>query len=313
MARSKRQMTHRRAPSLRSRLDVTRLASAAGATQGDIGINQTYAKVGHQIPTAGYLQVRAGQLYCEVTTDPDGDEIVARVALEGAGLGSGKSFPLEFGCRVLLEFPAGDTGAPSIVARYNDLVCQMPQTVALVPLNTAAVAPETVGPAPFVSYQKNPPGALDARETTGADSLEHATGGSMEKLASVAAMIDAPFVHLGPGAGFLVPPIAATVGPAAPVPGVPGIPDPSLVVPIPNAAGIPGFGVVRHSDTIVANPVSDPILFTWILQVQTWIVGAHALPFIGPILSGLGIVPPVLPPIQVLSAPLTSSLFVTSK
>lgn len=305
-------MTHRRVPALgRQHLDVTRLAAAAGATSGDIGINQTYAKVGHLIPGAGYLQVRSGQLYCEVTT-AEGDEIMARVALPGAGLGSGEYFPLEFNGRVVLEFPMGDTGPAVIVARVNDLVNQIPPTVATLPINTAAVGPETVGPAPFISYHKNPPGALDARETTGADTLEHATGASIEKRADVAIMLDAPFVHLGIGAGFLTPPVAATVGPAAPIPGAPGIPDPSLVVPIPNLAGIPGYGVVRHSDSILANFLSDPIFFTWVIQVQTWITAAHAIPLIGPVLSGLGVVPPVLPPIDLTSAPASSSLSVTA-
>lgn len=314
MTRSKRQMTHRRVPSLgRQHIDAGRLAAAAGATQGDIPANQVYGKVGHLIPGGGYLQVRGGQLYCEVTTEPAGDEIMARVAMPGAGLGSGEYFPLEFNARVILEFPSGDTGPAVIVGRCNDLVNQIPPTVALLPTNTAAVGPETVGPAPYISFHKNPPGALDARETTGADALEHATGGSIEKRADVAIMMDAPFVHLGPGTGFLTPPVIATVGPVAPIPGVPGIPDPSLVIPVPNLAGIPGYGVVRHSDSIIANFLSDPIFFTWVIQVQAWITGAHAIPLIGPVLSGLGIVPPVLPPIDITSAPASSSTFVTAK
>lgn len=311
--RSKAQMTHRTVRKLGKRtLDAQRLSMAAGAGQGDIDAAGSYAVVGHlSAPTAAYLQVREGQLYAEVTTEPDGDEIMARVGLDGAGLGSGGFFPIEYNCRVILHYPEGDMGTPVIVGRTNDLVCQVPTTVAGL-LTSTAVGPETVGPAPYFAYRKLPVGALDARETTGADIMDHATGGSHEIKASVAAMIDAPLVHLGSGAGFLVPPVPATVGPVAPIPGTPGIPDPSRIVPIPNVAGIPGFGIVRHSDSVVGNIVSDTIFFTWVLQVQIWIVAAHALPIIGPILAGAGVIPPVIPPVQLVSAPQTSSTSVTS-
>lgn len=311
MPRSKAEMVHRSVRRLGKRtLDVQRLGMAAGAGQGDIDAAGSFATVGHELPTAAYLQVREGQLYCEVTTQPDGDEIMARVGLEGAGLGSGDFFPLEYGCRVVLEYPDGDMGTPVITGRLNDLMCQVPQTVAGLVTSTA-VGPDTVSPAPYFGYRKLPAGALDARETTGADILEH-SGSSYEIKAQVAAMIDAPLVHLGSGRGLLTPPVPATAGPVAPIPGTPGVPNPQFVVPVPNAAGVPGFGVVRHSDSILANIVSDSIFFTWIIQVQTWIVAAHALPIIGPILAGIGVTPPVVVPVQLVSAPQTSSTSVTA-
>ena len=53
-------------------------------------------------PNPSYVRIEQQQIFVEVTMEPDGDQIVARLGLPEAGIQSGAYFALAFGCRVVI-------------------------------------------------------------------------------------------------------------------------------------------------------------------------------------------------------------------
>lgn len=263
----------------------------------------SYGLVGHTDPVTGlpepnpqYVRLEQGQVWVEVTMEPSGDQIVARLAMPDAGPQSGAYFGLKFGCRVILELIGGNPQNAVISGRCGDLECAFPADVCGVQTGAAgAVAPGVSVPAPTWSFIKTEAGQLIALETgPGGDILIHAPAGNVEIKAAVAAHIDAPQVHLGEG--FTTPPVGGMVGPAGTeIPGVPGIPHvpipatPPIPVPGP-APAIPYIGlatsIIRAKDLYQSDISVDPIFWAFI-------TGLYAHPLIGPILAAAGIVLPL--------------------
>lgn len=288
-------------------IDVARLSMAAGSSRGDVPGYVSIGRIGHEVPGPSYMQVREGQIYVEVTIEPDGDEIMARVGQGIAGPDSVDFKPLEFGCRVLVEFPEGEADLGAVITgRLSDALCALPTTVCGVPFSIPPT-PGSQAPAPGWVAMRAPLGSMMGIETqAGGDMLLH-SGASSEFRALTSAILSAPLVFLGPNQSFTTPPTGAQAGPNSFVPGTPAVPP--VPVTAPNAGGFPGLtqGVLRFSDTMQSNITADPLFWTWITLLQTWVLAVHALPTVGPILASAGIGPPVPPPISLTSVPVTSS------
>lgn len=262
-----------------------------------------YGIVGHYDPVAGlpepnpqYVRIEQGQIWVEVTMEPSGDQIVARLALPDAGPQSGAYFGLKFGCRVILELIGGNPQNAVVAGRAHDLECAFPADVCGVQTGAAAaVAPGVSVPAPTWSFIKTEAGQLLALETgPGGDILIHAPAGNVSIAAAATVHVDAPQVHLGQG--FTTPPVGGVVGPAGTeVPGVPGVPHvPAPATPPPPVAGpapaIPYVGlahsIIRAKDLYQSDISVDPVFWTFI-------TGLYAHPLVGPILAAAGIVLPL--------------------
>lgn len=264
-----------------------------------------YGKVGHvddltQLPEPNpqFIRIEQGLVLVEVTMEPGGDQIIARLGMCDAGFQVADYVPLSFGCRVLLELVNGNPQNAVIMARLSDLACPLPPVVAGVQTGAAgAVAPDVGVPAPLWRFIRLGPGQIMAIETqVGGDVLIH-SGASMELKTTLPA--PTARIHLNGavsmGVGPTVPPVGATVGPAGTaIPGVPAIPH----IPIPALPSIPAppltivpyvgneDGVIRSKDAVQSHAGVDPSYWTWLLAVSTNPI----------ILAGLvaaGIVPPV--------------------
>jgi hypothetical protein len=230
--------------------------------------------VGYEDPNPQYVRLENGQPWVEVRMEPEGDEIVARLAIPGAGTGAGQYFPLEFGCRVILDLPDGDPQRAVIVGRLWDETCHMPGEVAGVTTNADSARGETTAIAPAWSFQRLPNGQLLAIETgTGGDVLIHAGASMHLKCGSSGAVHIDGAVHLG--VSPTTAPVGAQVGPAGEtIPGVPAVPN----VPVPfvatSAPPYVGFedGIIRAKDGVAANITTDPAFFVWVTAVSAGLV-----------------------------------------
>lgn len=262
-----------------------------------------YATVGHSDdlttlpePTPQFVRIEQGQILVECTLQPEGDQIIARVACPAAGQGAGWYTSLSFGCRVVVEYPRDNPQAAVITGRLYDSECVMPPVVAGVQTGAAAaVAPKVSVPAPMWQFMKTGAGELLAIETgAGGDVLIH-SGASVE----INAALGLGTIHLNGrvalGEGPVSPPVGATAGPAGvTVPGVPAVP----AVPVPATPSVPvtpntivpyiGLrdGIVRAKDMAQSHAGVDPAFWTWITAV-------HAHPIILAVLSAAGITPPI--------------------
>lgn len=285
----------------RRAIDSSRIRQAVTVPQKNY---LSYGVVGHTDPetelpdtSPSFVRVEAGQVFVEVTEEPSGDELVARLGHDGAGAGCSDYLPLEFGCRVVLAYIGGNPQNAVIIARLHDTECHVPETVAGVSTGAAGgLTDEDVSvPAPAWRFVRLAPGQLLAVETqTGGDIVIHSAG-SVEIAAGPAGRI-----HLnGPvslGEGPLTAPVGATVGPnGTTLPGVPAVPH----VPLPKVPGIPappltivpyigfGDGVIRAKDGVQSHAATDPYYWTWLTIV-------HSFPLLLAWLSAAGIsAPPI--------------------
>lgn len=246
-------------------------------------------------PNPSYVRIEQGQVFVEVTEEPSGEQLVARLALPGAGLNSAWFVGLEFGCRVLLEYESGTTQQAVIVGRFNDFQCQIPAVAAGVQTGAAGAQAPLVGvPAPTWSFLVLPPGRLLAIETgVGGDILIH-SGASVElkTLASGAVHANGRSVL---GAGPLTPPVGSTVGPGGTeIPGAPAVPfvdtQVPTVVPRPPATIVPFVGtanaIIRQKDDVQSHIGVDPAFWAWVIAVS-------ANPIVAAGLAAAGVTPPV--------------------
>jgi hypothetical protein len=227
--------------------------------------------------TPAFVRIEAGQVFVEVTVEPSGDEISARLGHDGAGAGCGDYIPLEWGCRVVLEFVRGNPQNAVVVARLHDEECSMPSDVAGVQTGAAAAVGDAFVPAPMWRFLKLAPGQLLAIETqAGGDLLMHSAG-SVEVRSGAGSIHLNGTVHLG--AGPTTPPVGATVGPnGTTVPGVPAVPH----VPLPRTASIPappativpyvGFqnGIITAKDGTQSHIATDPYFWGWLLALHSF-------------------------------------------
>ena len=258
--------------------------------------------VGHSDPvtelpeaTPQYVRIEQGQVWVEVTVMPSGDQVIARLAQPKAAAGSGWYIPLEFGCRVALEFVNGNPQNAVIVGRFHDSENLMPDAVAGVQtLAGAASAPKVSIPAPMWQFMKTAIGELLAIETgVGGDVLIHSAASVEIKAAPTGAIHLSGRVALGESVS--APPVGQTAGPAGVVtPGVPAVPN----VPIPASPGEPvppktivpytGFddGIIRAKDRTQSHAGVDPDFWIFITAVA-----AH--PLIAAALASAGITVPI--------------------
>lgn len=239
-----------------------------------------YAKVGHVDPTTGspepnpaFVRIESGQILVEVTLTPEGDELVARYGMDGAGDGVADYSCLTFGCRVIVEFVRGSTQNAVIVATLNDKNCPFPSDVCGVQTGAAAAeAPESFAPAPAWRFIKMGAGQLLAIETQGTGDILIHSAGSMH--------LKATTHHLDGRVALGVPPTTPPVGgtvlpggqtspavpavPAVPVPATPSSPATPLTI-VPYS----GFqdGIVRAKDAVQSHAGVDPAFWAWIAAV----------------------------------------------
>ncbi len=252
---------------IRGGLGVTMGSDAARARRtGQVTRNQLcYGIVGHEESTPAYVQLRNGQPWVEVTMEPEGDEIVARVGFPSSGAQSGWYLPLSFGCRVILELIDGDPQGAIIVGRLYDETCALPDTAAGVSTGAAGVTGEVTAAAPAWQFQVLADGQLLAIETLGGDILIHAAGAVEVKCS------DSQRIHLNGavslGVGPLMPPTGATVGVGGTEdPGTPaGSAEPVDYFLVPNTGGGPvtysgnNDGVVRAKEEFQFSLANDPV------------------------------------------------------
>jgi hypothetical protein len=223
-------------------------------------------------PSPAYVRIQDGQVLVEVTIEPNGDEIVARLGHDGAGAGTGDYIPLEWGCHVVVEFVAGNPQNAVIIARLHNQECFVPHDVAGVQTGAVGGMAEAFVPAPMWRFVKMGVGQLLAIETqAGGDIVIHSAG-SVEIAAGPAGAI-----HLSGrvalGESPVTPPVGATVGPAGTtIPGVPAVPH----VPLPKVPGIPAppativpylglaDGIIRAKDGVQSHIVTDPYFWGWL-------------------------------------------------
>lgn len=247
-----------------------------------------YGLVGHFDDTTGlpepnpaFVRIEEGQIWVEVTVEPDGDQIVARLALPDADEDSGWYLPLKLGCRVILEMVRGNPQNAVITGRLWDGTNAMPSSVAGVQTGAAAASVPQVGvPAPMWQFMLTGAGQLLAIETgVGGDVLIHtgAGGGVHIKAATPQAVHVEGTTHLG--SGPVTPPVGATVGPAGvQVPGTPMVPRPPVLVPHVPPVAQPGpinppfvgdrDSMVRVKDAPQSDITIDPTFWTWLTAVD---------------------------------------------
>lgn len=249
------------------------------------------AVVGHEDPNPQYVRLEGGQAFVEVTLQPSGEEIVARLAGPSAGEGAGWYIPLDFGCRVVCEYLDGDPNHAIITGRLHDEKCAMPAAVAGVQTGAASATGQGVSPAPNWHFLKIPDQQLMAIETgLNGDLLIHA-GASVHVKAGTTGQIHLDGVTRL-GAAPLTPPVGSVVGPAGEstpaVPAVPALPDaPPVPTPGPPAP-VPFIGqstsIIRAKDGVQSHVAIDPTFWAWVTAV-----GLHPV-----ILGVIGIPPPVV-------------------
>lgn len=257
------------------------------------GTALAWGLVGYEEGSPQFVRIEEGQIYIEVTQQPQGDEIVARLGAPGAGPDQGFYIPLSFGCRVMLEFVGENPSNAVIVGRLWDSECSFPNSVAGVETGAAgATEPEVSVAAPLWQFLKTGSGELLAIETgSNGDILIHSAGSVEIKATGTSA------IHLNGrcalGGEPLSAPTGAKVGPnGATVPGVPMVPQIPDVLPVPPPA--PGIAplpigqdaIVRQQQHYQSNILTD-------IQFWLFVNGLFAHPLIGPVLIGAGIVVPV--------------------
>ena len=242
-----------------------------------------YATVGHvdeltgaPEPTPQFVRIEQGQILVEVTIQPRGDQIIARLALPDADLDAGWYVPLTFGARVLVEFVNGNPQNAVIIGRLYDQGNAMPATVCEVQTGAAvANAPRVTVPAPAWQFIKAGTGELLAIETkVNGDILIH-SGASVEiKAAETGAIHLNGRVALGEPP--TTPPVGQTVGPAGTlIPGVPAIASIPIpkgpTEPVPPATIVPFVGaedsIIRAKDMVQSHAGVDPSFWTFLLAV----------------------------------------------
>lgn len=267
---------------IRGGLGVTMGSDAArGRRIGQVTRNQlAYGVVGHEESTPAYVELRNGQPWVEVTMEPEGDEIMARVGFPSAGNQSGWYLPLSFGCRVVLELIDGDPQGAVIVGRLHDETCALPATAAGVSTGAAGVTGDVTAAAPAWQFQVLADGQLLAIETLGGDILIHSAGAVEIKCS------DSQRIHLNGavslGEGPATAPTGAVVGAGgADVQGTPAdsaVPVPYVPVPNTTPANIAysgnSDGVVRAKEQYQFTAVSDPVDYPFFAAV-------YAHPLIG--------------------------------
>lgn len=247
------------------------------------------ATVGHDDETPQFVRIEQGQPWVEIRIRPQGDEIMARVAVPAAGNGSGWHPTLSSGCRVLVVAPGGDLDEAVIVGQMWDDNCRMPDDVAGVSTGAVGKTGTASGPAAMWQFIRTPDGQLLAIETgTNGDVLIHAGASVQIKSGGQGAIHLDGSCHLGvsPVSG----PTGATTGPdGSQVEGTPAtahVPTPhSAPAPVPPDGINPYTGpaqdaIVRAKELYQSHAGIDPNFWAKLTAIAT-----NPLIAVGPILS----------------------------
>jgi hypothetical protein len=234
-----------------------------------------YGMVGHVDLTSSPVRLEGGQVLVEVTLQPSGDEIVARLETGAGGDGQAFYMPLAYGARVIVGMPAGTGSEPVILARCPDGAWPFPTTVAGIATGAAPAGP-TAKTAPMYAILRTQEGHLIAIESgDGGDIVIHSGGSVQVKVNAGEQILLKGRTHLG--SGFTAPPQGASIGPAGEmVPGVQGapyvpvpyVPAPVPPIPLPPPALVPADGLVRVKDPVQADATSDPDFFVYLALVH---------------------------------------------
>lgn len=257
----------------------------------------SYGTVGHVDLTPQYVRIENGDVLVEVTLEPTGDEIVARLDTSSVD-GGAMYWPLSYGQRVVVAFPGTGNGDPVIVGRCSDASWPFPSSV-------AGVSTSVLGSAPMFAIMKTADGQLLAIETgDGGDILIHSGGSAQVRVGPGEQALITGRTHIGSQAKFTSPPTggSSTAGgfvqpgvgaaPYVPVPNdtvaFDGTLLPPAVVPYPapqmdgTLRPIPEDGVVRMKDTVQINSLTASAFFAWLAAVD-----GIVRPLVGPTMPAL--------------------------
>lgn len=261
-----------------------------GGMQGPPTNFLAYGTVGHVDATPAYARIEAGEILVEVTLQPSGDEIVARLECGAGGDGQGFYMPLCYGSRVIVGMPGGSGSEPVIIGRCSDGAWPFPSKVADVTASGTPVGP-TAKAAPMIAFLRTQDGHLLAIESgDGGDITIHSGASVRVKVNGGEQILLAGRTHIG--RDFTAQPVAATAGPngeqlpgtqgTAHVP-VPNVPTPYASAPLPPLVTAPGEGIVRAKDQVSSDAQVDPAFWTWvILMTNAVTVMAAAFNVAGP-------------------------------
>lgn len=276
----------RRSPHTKSSLDFSQIREAVrGAPTNYLA----YATVGHSDVTPTYARIENNQVYVEITLQPSGDEIVARLETGGGSDQAGFYLPLAYGARVIVGLPGGTGTEAIIIGRCNDAAWPFPETVAGVATHVPVPAPGHA-PAPLWTFLRTADGYLLGIETgDGGDIVIH-SGASVEiKVNSGEQILLKGPTHLG--ATFSSPPTGAAVTAGGEVtPGVQGaafVPTPYIAPPYaPVISGTtpdpltPEDGIVRMKDSVQSSIEDDPAFWAWVAAVSAALIPPIVAPAI---------------------------------
>lgn len=244
----------------------------------------SYGVVGHHDINPAYARIENGKVLVEVTTIPEGDEIIAEMVMDGQGDGFGFYIPVTYGSRVILGFPnSGDDAI--ILGHITDENWPFPDEVCGVSTVGTPVN-ENATTAPQYAFLKTPDGTLIAIESgEDADILIHSGASVQIKASPGGQILLSGTTHIG--ADFSVPPTGATSGPSgSDLPGTVGEdPIPAVSVPAvkisPGPVGVgtvssitdptppPSEGIVRAKDAIGSDITVDPYFWAFITALAS--------------------------------------------
>jgi hypothetical protein len=214
--------------------------------------------VGHdpEDPSLAFVRVVDGQVLVEVELAGDGDAVNAYLCHSQTGASAGDYIPVEPGESVVLVWPDGQASSPYIIARLADVERQ---------LAGSCCGLDTSSPTGVRQFRwlRTPAGQIYAVQSGGEMLLE----GSSVRITGAQVLLNGE-THLG--ADFTTPPIpgqpldGTETSPTAP--GTPFIPDllPSLATIPPTEPLQRANGIVRFSDEIEANVLTDPDFMAWV-------------------------------------------------
>lgn len=222
--------------------------------------------------TAAYWFIRGGQAYVECTLQPSGEQIVARVNMDGG------YEVLSFGDRVVVMHANGDKQSSTIIGKLHDDEDPMPATVAGMPVEGAVFDPTTNARfARRVQFIAAKPGVVVAIESRGTgDVVLHAAAG-VSIVGGSSVHVDAAQVVLG----------AAPATPAVPgevigeqetpaVPFAPALDSPVVYATEPPYTGIL-HGAVRAKDVLQSTVGLDPAFWAHLLAQHTFVTALATL------------------------------------
>ncbi len=260
------------------------------ADPGEDTIEIAWATVGHEEGSPEFVRIEGGQPWVEITIQPSGTEVSARLGLSSAGNGNGSYASLEHGCRVIITMVEGLPNSAVIVGQLWDDNCRMPGSVAGVSTGADDATKDAMISAPMWQFLRVPDGQLLAIETgPGGDILIHSGANIVLKTSGANAVHIDGTAHLG--ASLTSEPTGATVGPdGSTIPGTPAVArvpktwsPPSSVPPV----YVPFVGdlesIIRASDAIQISIATDPV--NWALLLALF---AHPLLLMPPPAAFIG-------------------------